>query len=266
MSAQLALVFALTFIVTFITTLFFAVRVAGARTGRLSSAVALFNVLILMMRFATSVQALLLAKHIEQDLQTGGRGDELAFRMLLVSATIGSIAGAVLIPTAQRMISDAVAGLGIHRSLPRLLRYGLPAFRMQHVRDSLRRPSLSAVAQLRGARDLPIGVAVLYPVAAALLTVGPFASLYAGYYSPSFRMTANNMSLLINGVATVVVLLFTDPFLGVVTDDAIEGKMSQGAFRRIIVVFVVAQVVGTMLAQFLLTPAARLIAWIAERV
>ena len=96
MSAQLMLVFALTFIVNFITTLFFAVRVAGARTGRLSSAVALFNVLILMMRFATSVQALLLAKHIEQNLQAGGRGDELAFRLLLLAAAIGSVAGAVL--------------------------------------------------------------------------------------------------------------------------------------------------------------------------
>lgn len=266
MNAALALVFALTFIVNFITTLFFAVRVAGARTGRLSSAVALFNVLILMMRFATSVQALLLAKHIEQNLQAGSRGDELAFRVLLLSATIGSIAGALLIPTAQRMISDAVAGLGIHRSLPRLLRHGLTALRVQHVRDSLRAPSFASVAQLRGMRDFPVGVAVLYTIAAALLTVGPFASLYAGYYNPPFRMTANNMSLLINGVATVVVLLFTDPFLGVITDDAIEGKMTQGAFRRVIVVFVVAQIVGTVLAQLLLTPAARLIAWIAERV
>ena len=263
MNGQLALVFTLTFIVNFITTLFFSVRVAGARTGRLSSAVALFNVLVLLMRFSTSLQALLLAKHIERNLQSASGGDELAFRVLLLSATLGSIAGALLIPTAQRLISDAVAGLGIHRSLPRLLRYGLPAFRIDHVRGALRAPSMANLTQLRDLRSLPLGVAALYTVAAALLTVGLFSSLYAGYFNPQFRMTASNMSLLINGAATVIVLLFTDPFLGVITDDAIEGKMSQAAFRKVIALFVVAQIAGTVLAQLLLIPAARLIAWIS---
>jgi hypothetical protein len=263
MNLQLTIVFALTFVVNFITTLFFSVRVAGARTGRLSSAVALFNVLVLLMRFSTSLQALLLAKHIESNLHGASGGDELAFRLLLLSATIGSIAGALLIPTAQRLISDAVAGLGIHRSLPRLLRYGLPEFRVHHVRGALRRPSMASLTQLRDVRDLPLGVAALYTVAAALLTVGLFSSLYAGYYNPQFRMTASNMSLLVNGAATVIVLLFTDPYLGVITDDAIEGKMPQEVFRKVIALFVAAQIAGTVLAQLLLIPGARLIAWIA---
>lgn len=261
--SQLAIVFTLTFIVNFITTLFFSVRVAGARTGRLSSAVALFNVLVLLMRFSTSLQALLLAKHIERNLHSGSGGDELAFRVLLLSATLGSIAGALLIPTAQRLISDAVAGLGVHRSLPRLLRHGLTTFRMHHLSGALRVPSMSNLTQLRDLRALPLGVVALYTIAAALLTVGLFSSLYAGYINPQFRMTASNMSLLINGAATVIVLLFTDPFLGVITDDAIEGKMSQAAFRRIITLFVAAQIAGTVLAQLLLLPAARLIAWIS---
>jgi hypothetical protein len=71
------------------------------------------------------------------------------------------------------------------------------------------------------------------------------------------------MSLLVNGAATVIVLLFTDPYLGVITDDAIEGKMPQEVFRKVIALFVAAQIAGTVLAQLLLIPGARLIAWIA---
>jgi lysylphosphatidylglycerol synthetase-like protein (DUF2156 family) len=261
MIGSLVLVFVLTFVVNLITTLFFAVRVAGARTGRLSSAVALFNVVVLLMRFSTSLQALLLAKHIESTLHRGG--DELSFRVLLLAATAGSLAGALLIPTAQRLISDAVGGLGVHRSLPRLLRFGLPLLRLSHVRSALRFPSTANLTGLRNVRELPLGVGALYTFATALLTVGLFSSLYAGYYNPQYRMTANNMSLLINGAATVIVLLFTDPFLGVITDDAIAGTMSQEVFRRNITVFVIAQIVGTVVAQILLIPAARLIAWVA---
>jgi len=264
MSVQLALVFFLTIVVNLIATLFFSVRIAGVRTGRLSSAVALFNMLVLLMRLSTSFQALLLAKHIERNLHTGG--DELTFRMLLLAATFGSVIGALCVPTGQRLISRAVAGLGFHRSLPRLLRYTVKAIRVDHVRDALRWPSMHNVTQLRESRDLPLGMAALYGFANALLTIGLFSSLYAGYYAPQFRMTASNMSLLINGAATIIVLLFTDPFLGVITDDAIEGKMSEGYFRRCIILFVLAHVAGTLVAQLLLLPGARLIALIARYV
>lgn len=264
MSAQVIVVFVLTVVVNLIATLFFSVRIAGVRTGRLGSAVALFNILVLLMRLSTSFQALLLAKHIEQNLGRGG--DELTFRLLLLSATAGSILGALLIPTMQRLISRAVAGLGVHRSLPRLLRYTVRTIRAEHVRTSLRWPAIRNVTQLRGVRELPLGVAALYTVANALLTVGLFSSLYAGYYAPQFRMTASNMSLLINGAATIIVLLFTDPFLSVITDDAIEKKMSEGLFRKCIILFVCAHVIGTLAAQVLLLPGARLIAWIARYV
>ncbi|HLL77126.1 MAG TPA: DUF2837 family protein [Pyrinomonadaceae bacterium] len=265
MSGQLSLVFALAFTVNLITTLFFSVRIAGARTGRLGSAVALFNVFILLLRISTSFQALLLSKHVERNL--GARSpdaDEFLFRLLLLSATLGSVLGALLIPTAQRAISRAVAALEVHRSLPRLARRAASASVLRQAAASLRLPSVRNLTQFREFRGLSIGPPALYAVAVSFLTVGMFSPIYAGYFNPQFRVTANNMSLLINGAATAVVLLVTDPFLGVLTDDAIEGKLPEASFRKQIVVFVMAQVVGTVAAQALLVPSARAIAAIAE--
>jgi hypothetical protein len=264
MSAQLLAVHALTVAVNLLATLFFAVRIAGVRTRRLGSAVALFNVLVLLMRLSTSFQALLLAKHIERNLNDGG--DELTFRLLLFSATAGSTVGALLIPTGQRLITRAVAGLGVHRSLPRLLWYAVPAIRKEHFVDAMSWPRIDNVRRLFRTSGLPTRIVVLYGIANALLTVGLFSSLYAGYYAPEFRMTASNMSLLINGAATMIVLLFTDPFLGVITDDAIEGTMAEDQFRQTIVLFVIAHVIGTVGAQFLLLPGARLIAFVARSI
>lgn len=265
MSIQLSLVFGLTFTINLINTLFFSVRIAGARTGRLGSAVALFNVLILLLRISTSFQALLLSKHIERNL--GGRSaasDEPLFRLLLLAATLGSALGALLIPTAQRVISGAVAGLGTHRSLPRLFIRALSRRSFPLVKDSLRLPSVRNLAQLRDFRGLPLGMAALYTLAVSLLTVGMFSPIYAGHFNPQFRVTANNMSLLINGAATFVLLLVTDPFLGVLTDDVIEGKLPESVFRKQIIAFVLAQVLGTVVAQALFVPSARVIAALAE--
>src|SRR3546814_15691413 len=53
-----------------------------------------------------------------------------------------------------------------------------------------------------------------------LLAVGVVASLYAGYLAPEFRVTASQLSALINGFATILLFAFIDPQLSVMTDDA----------------------------------------------
>ena len=54
--------------------------------------------------------------------------------------------------------------------------------------------------------------------------------------------------------------VFIDPFLSVMTDDVVLGKTSESRFRRYIVYMVFARVIGTVIAQIILIPAARIIA------
>jgi hypothetical protein len=77
-------------------------------------------------------------------------------------------------------------------------------------------------------------------------------------------VTANSLSSIINGVATILLFVFIDPYLSVLTDDVMEGKETDSFFRRCITLFVLSRLVGTILAQFMLLPAAKLISVIAE--
>jgi hypothetical protein len=97
-----------------------------------------------------------------------------------------------------------------------------------------------------------------------LLTVGVFASLYAGYLKPELRVTANNLSPLVNALSTIFLVLFIDPYLSFLTDDVVVGKATEARFRRSVVLLATSRLVGTLLAQALLIPAARLIAIVAE--
>lgn len=71
-------------------------------------------------------------------------------------------------------------------------------------------------------------------IAMALWTLGVFASLYAGYLKPELRVTCSNLSSVINGVATILMFVFIDPQVSVMTDDVVEGRISDGRFRRAI--------------------------------
>jgi Alternate to MurJ len=68
----------------------------------------------------------------------------------------------------------------------------------------------------------------------------------------------------VNGTATILMFVFINPQMSVITDDVIEGKISEPHFRRAVVWLVGSRLAGTVLAQLLLIPAAMLIVAIAE--
>src|SRR5262245_1857400 len=108
MTTQILLVLILTFIINLITTLSYSVRMVGVRTGRIAISFALFNILVLVSRTANGFQAPLLAKTVERDIKAGVFHNLETFRMIILSCSIATIVGALLIPTFQRILSKAV--------------------------------------------------------------------------------------------------------------------------------------------------------------
>jgi Na+-transporting NADH:ubiquinone oxidoreductase subunit NqrB len=133
-----------------------------------------------------------------------------------------------------------------------------------HIRDSITVPSAAHVKDLKAPQGLSPSVIILNVGAQALVTVAVFAALYAGSLNPAYRVTASMLSSVINGVATILLFVFIDPHLSIMTDDVVEGRTSESTFRRAVVWLAGARITGTCLAQLLLVPAAMLIALIAS--
>lgn len=125
MTYQIALVLGLTFLINLITTLSYSVRIVGIRTGRIAVSFALFNILVLVSRTANGFQAPLLASTIEKNINSGQGANLLDFRLIILSCTISTIIGGLLIPTFQRLLSIAVEKFSIYKSVPKVLFYGL---------------------------------------------------------------------------------------------------------------------------------------------
>jgi Alternate to MurJ len=258
--------FALAFVINLIGTLAYSVRIAGVRTGRIAVSLSLFNLLLLVSRTANGFQAPLLAKRVERAVVIGGgEGGVGDFRWLLVSASLATVAGALLTPTFQRLFTRAVAGFAAHRSLPRLLAHALSPAGLADVRAAATAPRSHNLTALAGRARPPAGVLVSNIMATAVWTVGVFASIYAGRLEPDLRATSSNLSSIINGVATLLLFVVVDPHLSLLTDDVVEGRASEGSLRRSVVWFLGTRLMGTVLAQVLLVPAARAIAAVARR-
>lgn len=255
----------LTFVIHVIATLAYAVRIAGVRTRRIALSFSLFGIIALVSRTANSFQGPFIAKRVELDIarhMEGGLLDD--FRLFLMMATAATITGTLLIPTFQRYFSRAVEHFQIYRSVPRLLLHVFSRGGVSYLRYGVRFPSAQNVVRLTSGLSVSWTVIALNVFAMAIWTVGVFASLYAGYMKPELRVTCANLSSVINGFATVVLAVVIDPQVSVMTDDVIEGRITESSFRRAITALSGARILGTVCAQLLLVPAALTITRVAE--
>lgn len=265
MDTQLAILCLLTFVIHLIGTLAYAVRIAGVRTGRIAVSFALFNILVLVSRTSNAFQGPFLAKRIEENIHGGITHGLLAdFRWLLLSATLATLIGAFLIPTFQRIFSRAVRHFQVNRSVPQLLMRGLFKGGLSQLKDAARLPAPANVTGMRVGHGISHRVMLLNVVAVALWTIGVFSALYAGYLNPELRVTSSTLSSVVNGMATILMFVFIDPHMSVMTDDVVQGKVSEPDFRRAIVWLVGSRLAGTLLAQVLLVPGAAVIAFVAR--
>src|SRR5674476_125449 len=124
MTAQIIVVLILVFLINLITTLSYSVRIVGIRTGRIAVSFALFNILVLISRTANGFQAPLLASTIEKNINIGVNPNLFDFRLIILSCTVATIIGGLLIPTFQRILSIAVEKFSIYKSVPKVLFYG----------------------------------------------------------------------------------------------------------------------------------------------
>ena len=183
--------------------------------------------------------------------------------MVLIIGLVATIAGAFSIPTFQRLMTAAVNKFAIDRSIPKMLVHGFSKAGVQHIRTSLSIPTTQMLKKL-SLKELPYGVMLMNIIAVAILTVGTIAPIYSGVIAPDLRATSITLSGVINGFSTILLFVFVDPYLSIRTDDVIEGKMDEFAFRRMVIAIVGTKVIGAALAIPLLIPAAQIIVWVAK--
>ena len=264
MDKQLLLICFLTFIIHLIGTLAYSVRIAGIRTRRIAVSLALFSILMLLSRTSNSFLGPFLAKRVESHLAGPAGSLLMDFRWLLIASSLATIVGALLIPTFQRVFCRAVQHFQVHRSIPKLILHGFFKGGLSYVRDVASVPAAANVSGLRSAHGVSASITLLNVAAVALWTVGVFAALYAGVLDPAVRVTSSTLSSIINGGATIMMAVFIDPHMSGMTDDVVEGRVSESRFRRAVVWLVGSRLAGTLLAQLLLVPSALLIAYVAR--
>lgn len=261
MSITIIIVLALNFIISLIGTLAYSVRLVGVRTGKIALSFAVFNILTLVSRMAVTFQALILTSFVEANPNTGDLLD--TFNYIIIISGVATVVGAFLIPTFQRLFYTAVLSFSNDKSISRLVLHSFSKIGIRYMKDCVAVPNKENLTKL-DYKKLPKRIIIYNIITVAFLTVGAVAPIYAGSIAPEVRATCIALSPVINGVAIILMSIFIDPQLSIMTDEVVEGKCTEEEFRGCVIGMVGSKTVGTFASLLLVVPSAYLIAFIAR--
>ncbi|MGM1045408.1 MAG: lipid II flippase Amj family protein [Bacillota bacterium] len=253
---SLIIVFVLTMVIHTAETLSYSARYAGVKLNKIAVALSLTGIIVLVSRTSNLIQAPLTAKFVDYARIDPSFDVLHYFRFILLAASVGTLIAIALFPTFVNLFARVIAKLEVAGSIPKLIS-SVTIGQLKNTKHYFRKPALK-ISQFRYL-GIPNRFIFLNIVVTAFYTVGVLSSLYAAHIVPELSTTASQASGIINGIATIILTIFIDPQLGLITDKATHQSETRDQLGKVFTLLMVTRFFGTMLAQLVIVPAAYLI-------
>ena len=258
----------------------FAARIAGVVTRRIAISISLFSLFVTASRLANLVYTPLLggisdvARNVvahAEFLKTPAIAEpalaqyEWQLRAIVFAGTLGTMIGGILLPTFMYLFVRGIGSFERLDSLPKaLLRMFDPAV-LRDVFRSLRAPNPASWGRFKLAH-VPPKLLIANTVLQSMYAIGVVAAVYAAVRDPLHATTATLLSGIVNGIGTIAFTLFVDPTSAQIVDQATHGKRSLDDVKSMVFYLTATTIVGTLISQLFLYPAALVIGAVARLV
>jgi hypothetical protein len=267
-SGKLIGAMAITFVVQGVTIGAYAARLAGVQTKRIATSISLFNLFVTTGRLANLFMAFFIGPLSDQAgnaslaIDAWHHAFEVQLRLIVLAGTVGMIAFSLFLPMFTYLFRRGVHSFEARGSVPHSL---ARLFSPRVIGDVLRSERLPKLAELRNFnwRLVPKRLLIFNTVVMCVYAIGVQASYLASVLDPSVARTAIGLSGVINGIGTIAFTLFVDPTSSMITDQAIHGKRTVEEVRSMVFYLSLTAIVGSLISQAILYPAAVLIKVVA---
>lgn len=263
MTIKLIIISILQIIITVIGVSAYGSRLAGVKTQKLSTAFSLYNILNLGSRFANTIFLPLLGALVEVAIKNN-HIDLLTkqFYLVLSSVLFGTIVAILLLPTFSNFFEVLVNKLVKYKNFTNLF---FKEFRIKNIKKISQIIEIPSKDRLKkySIKNLPKSSLILSPIIVAVYTVGYLSALYAGALVPESRLVASQLSSTVNCIGTILLYVFVDPVVGIISDEVMSRKREQNDLDSLIFYLCMGRIVGVLMSFVLLIPLAKFISQIA---
>lgn len=259
MQFNLNQLFFLTFTIHVIDTFAYSVRLNFIKSRQFALSITFFNLFYLISLIAHTLQAPLIGGLMDSSLSQGI--DPLpSIRMVILVATAGTFFGIILTPTFLKNFYRAVNKLKRTGSVPLIVIDALKFRSILRFIGSVTLPSREMVNHLPY-HKIPISLILLNTLVTGVYTIGVMSAYYATLLvDAQHRLAVAASAGIINTAANIIFMLFIDPKSSIITDQVLGGNRPYADVKALVVMFMSAKLIGTIMGQFLLIPVAKAIA------
>jgi hypothetical protein len=246
----------LTGLIHFTETLSSSMRVAGVRTKNIATSLSFVNATLLVARMSNMLQAPLLGGMVDTAIIKNNPGALLHdFRIVVFAAFIGNLVGALFVPFFVSIFTEGILEFEKVGSLPKIILLAFHPKNLSQLHKKFRLPTHKTMKNIT-IHGMPKTFLILNILMVSIYAIGVLSSLYAGARVPAFRVTATQLSGIVNGIATILLTLLVDPTCAHITDQAIKGKRKEDDVRTMVFYIIAGRVLGTLLiSQLIFLPA-----------
>lgn len=190
---------------------------------------------------------------------------ELQLRLIVIAGTVGTILGSLILPMFTYLYVRGVRSFERTKSVPHsMVRLFYPRVIFDVARH-LRVPHYREIFAF-STRNIPRRLLIFNVVVTAVYAIGVVAAYYASVIDVNVARTAVGISGVINGIGTIAFTFFVDPTSSLIVDEAVKGERPHEEVKSMVFYLSLTAIVGWLLSQLLLWPAAWLISAVAHLV
>jgi hypothetical protein len=267
-SGKLIGAMAITFIVQGVTIGAYAARLAGVQTKRIATSISLFNLFVTTGRLANLFMAFFIGP-LSDSAGNAVHADPVMapiwqhlfatqLRLIVIAGSLGMAVLALFLPMFTYMFRRGVRSFESRGSIPHSLTRLLSPRVLLDIVRSERLPSIASLRRFDW-RVLPKRLLIFNTVVMCVYAIGVQSSYLASVLDANVARTAIGLSGIVNGVGTIAFTLFVDPTSAMITDQAIHGKRSIEEVRSMVFYLSLTAIVGSLISQAILYPAAVII-------
>jgi len=255
----------------------YAARLAGVRTGRIATSISLFNLFVTASRLATLVYTLMLgpladaagnaikAHPFSPGVPAIQETFEWQLRAIIVAGTVGTLIGSLLLPMFTYLYVRGVRSFERTKSLPHSLVRMFDYRVIGDVLGRIRVPHYSEIFAF-SPHGIPRRLLIFNVVVTGIYAIGVVAAYYASILDVNIARTAIGISGIINGIGTVAFTFFVDPTSSIIVDEAVKGERPHAEVKAMVFYLSLTAIIGWLLSQLILWPAAEIIKVVAHLV
>jgi len=267
----------ITFVVQGVTIGAYAARLAGVQTKRIATSISLFNLFSTFARLTNLFSVVLIAPlsdkagHAVAVLAPHDPATASLFqtnygwqlRFMILGGTLGMMTFAAFLPMFTYVFRRGIDSFERRKSIITALKQLSRPTVLREIARSNRWPSWTELRSF-SMHGLPKRLFVFNVVVTGVYAIGVQASYLASVLDVEAARTAISLSGVINGIGTIAFTLFVDPTSALITDQAIKGERTVEEVRSMVFFLSLSAIVGTIVSQIFLGPAAEVIVFVAH--